>query len=85
MAPGRTQPVASPKRPWTPKFPGQGQTPQPPPCQVLVVGATNRVGLLDDALLRPGRFDHIIYMGKPQTRARFQILQVLQRIGWGSA
>ena len=47
---------------------------------VLVVGATNRVNLLDDALLRKGRFDMTIYMGRPSTNNRFKILQVrLQR------
>ena len=43
---------------------------------VLVVGATNRVTLLDDALLRKGRFDMTIYMGRPSTVNRFKILQV---------
>ena len=43
---------------------------------VLVVGATNRVSLLDDALLRKGRFDMTIYMGRPSTSNRFKILQV---------
>lgn len=43
---------------------------------VLVVGATNRVSLLDDALLRKGRFDISIYMGRPSTSNRFKILQV---------
>jgi ATP-dependent 26S proteasome regulatory subunit len=43
---------------------------------VLVVGATNRVALLDDALLRKGRFDILIYMGRPSTSNRFKILQV---------
>lgn len=42
---------------------------------ILVVGATNRVGLLDDALLRKGRFDIQIYMGRPSTSNRFKILQ----------
>ncbi len=45
-------------------------------CQVLVVGATNRAALLDDALLRPGRFDRRIYMGNPSAINRFRILQV---------
>ena len=43
---------------------------------VLVVGATNRVSSLDDALLRKGRFDLTIYMGRPSTNNRFKILQV---------
>ena len=42
---------------------------------VLVVGATNRMGLRDGALLRKGRFDLLIYMGRPSTSNRFKILQ----------
>jgi len=44
--------------------------------QVLVVGATNRKDALDDALLRPGRFDRTIHMGLPGAEQRFKILQV---------
>jgi hypothetical protein len=44
--------------------------------RVLVVGATNRVDALDDALLRPGRFDRTIYMGRPSPTNRLRILQV---------
>ena len=44
--------------------------------RVLVIGATNRISMLDDALLRPGRFDKVIYMGKPPMRDRLKILQV---------
>ncbi len=40
-----------------------------------VVGATNRLTLLDEALLRPGRFDRTIYMGRPSASNRFKILQ----------
>lgn len=43
---------------------------------VLVVGATNRVDLLDDALLRPGRFDDILAVGIPDKAARLQILKI---------
>ena len=32
--------------------------------------------MLDDALLRPGRFDRMIYMGRPSTPNRLRILQV---------
>ena len=35
-----------------------------------------RVSLLDDALLRPGRFDRLIYMGRPSAANRLRILQV---------
>ena len=44
-----------------------------------VVGATNRIKLLDEALLRPGRFDRTIYMGRPSTNNRFKILQARRR------
>src|SRR4029078_12689203 len=37
---------------------------------VVVVGATNRPGLIDPALLRPGRFDELIYVGTPDTAGR---------------
>ena len=32
---------------------------------VIVVGATNRPDMLDDAIMRPGRFDRIIYVPPP--------------------
>ncbi|KAL4436128.1 hypothetical protein ABPG77_005576 [Micractinium sp. CCAP 211/92] len=47
--------------------------------QVLVVAATNRADALDDALLRPGRFDRTIYMGRPAPSNRLKILQVHAR------
>lgn len=43
---------------------------------VLVIGATNRVDLLDDALLRPGRFDEILKVPLPREAARLQILKI---------
>lgn len=46
---------------------------------VLVIGATNRVDLLDDALLRPGRFDEIIKVDLPDENDRMQILQLYTR------
>lgn len=43
---------------------------------VIVVAATNRMDLLDEALLRPGRFDRKIYVGNPNYYSRLQILEV---------
>ena len=43
---------------------------------VVVVGATNRPTLLDAALLRPGRFDELIYVPVPETAGRLQILRI---------
>ena len=41
---------------------------------VLVIGATNRKDVLDSALLRPGRFDRIIYIPLPDRNSRMDIL-----------
>ena len=43
---------------------------------VIVVGATNRVDILDAALLRPGRFDRQITVGLPDRSGRISILKV---------
>ncbi|MCD8152273.1 MAG: ATP-dependent zinc metalloprotease FtsH, partial [Clostridiales bacterium] len=43
---------------------------------IIVVAATNRVDILDPALLRPGRFDRKVYVGKPDVAGREQILNV---------
>lgn len=43
---------------------------------VIIVGATNRLDLLDEALLRPGRFDRHIHIGSPNFHTRHEILKV---------
>src|SRR5436190_88222 len=43
---------------------------------VVVIGATNRPNLIDPALLRPGRFDELIYVGVPDTAGRRRILAI---------
>ena len=43
---------------------------------VIVLAATNRVDILDPALLRPGRFDRQIHVGTPDAKGREEILRV---------
>ena len=43
---------------------------------VVVLAATNRVDILDPALLRPGRFDRQVYVGLPDIKGRKEILQI---------
>jgi proteasome regulatory subunit len=43
---------------------------------VKIIGATNRIDILDKALLRPGRFDRIIEIPLPEEKERLSILQV---------
>ncbi len=43
---------------------------------VLVVGATNRIDILDEALLRPGRFDRIVKVNLPDKEGREHILKI---------
>lgn len=43
---------------------------------IIVMAATNRVDILDPAILRPGRFDRKIGVGKPDVKGRLGILQV---------
>jgi len=46
---------------------------------VVVLAATNRVDILDPALLRPGRFDRQVYVGVPDVKGREEILKVHTR------
>ncbi len=46
---------------------------------VVVIGATNRADIIDPALLRPGRFDRIIYVPPPDKKSRLEILKVHTR------
>ena len=43
---------------------------------VMVIAPTNRVDIIDTALLRPGRFDKIVYVPNPDKNTRFRILEV---------
>ncbi len=43
---------------------------------VIVVAATNRADILDPAILRPGRFDRQVYVGRPDVKGREAILKV---------
>ena len=43
---------------------------------VLIIGATNRLDIVDEALLRPGRFDRIIQVPKPDAQGREHILKI---------
>jgi cell division protease FtsH len=43
---------------------------------VIIIAATNRADILDPALLRPGRFDRQVYVGRPDVRGREAILRV---------
>ncbi|MXO86235.1 CDC48 family AAA ATPase [Altererythrobacter aurantiacus] len=46
---------------------------------VVVVGATNRPTLVDPALLRPGRFDELVFVGTPDVAGREHILKIHTR------
>lgn len=46
---------------------------------VLVIGATNRADILDPAVLRPGRFDSVLFVPPPDRDARVEILKVHTR------
>ena len=46
---------------------------------IVVIGATNRPALVDPALLRPGRFDELVYVGTPDAKGRELILGIHTR------
>ena len=46
---------------------------------VVLIGATNRPALVDPALLRPGRFDELVYVGTPDKEGREHILKIHTR------
>ena len=43
---------------------------------IIVMAATNRVDILDPAILRPGRFDRKVGIGRPDVKGRREILDV---------
>ena len=44
---------------------------------IVVIAATNRPDMVDTAILRPGRFDRLLYIGPPDIQDRLEILQTL--------
>ncbi|KAL6769839.1 FTSHI2 [Auxenochlorella protothecoides x Auxenochlorella symbiontica] len=55
-------------------------------AQVIVMAASNRKDVLDSALIRPGRFDRIVYVDVPDFHGRIDILRVhLDRREWDAA
>ncbi len=44
--------------------------------EVVILAATNRIDMIDTALLRPGRFDKIVYVPKPDVNTRQKILEI---------
>jgi transitional endoplasmic reticulum ATPase len=43
---------------------------------IVIVAATNRPDMVDSAVLRPGRFDRLIYVPEPDDKSRLQILKI---------
>lgn len=48
---------------------------------IVVLGATNRPNAIDSALIRPGRFDRVMYMPLPDATGRAKIMQVRHMFG----
>jgi transitional endoplasmic reticulum ATPase len=46
---------------------------------IFFIGATNRPGMLDDALLRPGRLDSLVYVPLPDLEARKSVFKATTR------
>lgn len=46
---------------------------------IIVLAATNRVDILDPAIMRPGRFDRKVFVGRPDVRGREEILRIHAR------
>ncbi|MDJ0269861.1 MAG: CDC48 family AAA ATPase [Aigarchaeota archaeon] len=46
---------------------------------IIVIGATNRPDMLDPAVLRPGRFDRLIFVPPPDEKSRLSILKIYTR------
>jgi transitional endoplasmic reticulum ATPase len=46
---------------------------------IVVIAATNRPDMVDQAVLRPGRFDRLIYVGEPDEKSRLQIFNIYTR------
>ena len=43
---------------------------------IVVIAATNRPDMVDSAVMRPGRFDRLIYVPEPDEKSRLQILKI---------
>lgn len=44
--------------------------------RIVILGATNRPDMIDEALMRPGRFDSLIYVNPPDRETRMQVLRI---------